>query len=327
MKKFLTFLFCAVMCVSLVACGEGSGGSPSENINGQLGDVMDDVNSESNEDTFAGENETGSKEDVPEHIQNFYNLLKEYTENNDVSFYLENDGVVYDSSSKAITGLSSFDILLESNDPDALIPFTVSFTAKNKQQADKSFHLNFDMQTDGKFAKDFICAALYATNPEKSTDTIKNEMQQLVNSYNGDDFSMVLDNGDCVFLIDPVDAFGFSSLRVQYKDEFFSDMEPVENYSELIIENALSEMNKGDLVYFTGKVIESEYGYRLGQVYKSYYVKCELEDSQIVYLTYLFEYSPVEFHEGQTYKFYGNIAAPANQTPLITLHGYETVDS
>lgn len=44
MKKFLTFLFCTVMCVSLVACGEGSGGSPSENINGQLGDVMDDVN-------------------------------------------------------------------------------------------------------------------------------------------------------------------------------------------------------------------------------------------------------------------------------------------
>lgn len=323
MKKIKHFVLIALSVLSLfslVACGEGSGGSPSENINGQLGDVMDDVNSESNEDTFAGENETGSKEDVPEHIQNFYNLLKEYTENNEVSFYLEGNGPFYEDPYFCIE---------INDDPDNLYNLStdINFHVDDEMKADKSFYLNFDMTEDGKLVKDFICAALYATNPEKSTDTIKNEMQQLVNSYNGDDFSMVLDNGDCVFLIDPVDAFGFSSLHVRYKDEFYLDMEPVENYSELVIENALSEMNKGDLVYFTGKVIESEYGYRLGQVYKSYYVKCELEDSQIVYLTYSFEYSPVEFHEGQTCKFYGHIAAPANQMPIITLHGYETVDS
>ena len=40
MKKFLTFLFCTVMCVSLVACGEGSGGSPSENISDQSDDIV-----------------------------------------------------------------------------------------------------------------------------------------------------------------------------------------------------------------------------------------------------------------------------------------------
>lgn len=316
MKKVLIFLFCAVMCVALVACGEGSGETPSENINGQLGDVMNDVNSESNEDTFAGENETGSKEDVPEHIQNFYNLLKEYTENNEVSFYLEGNGPFYEDPYFCI----------EINDDPDNLSTNINFHVDDEMKADKSFFMFFNIQEDNQMVKDFICAALYATNPQKSVSTIKKEMQELVNSCNEETYSIVLDNGDCVFFLEPVnDILDTSTLHVRYKDEYYLGIDPYskDDYSELIFENALSEMNKGDRVYFSGKAIESGYEDLYGHGWKDNFVKIELEDGKIIYVTYDFKYSPVQFDLGKVYSFYGIIMDITDlDAPSIKMQDY-----
>lgn len=314
MKKLIAFILCCAICAVLAACGSGSGSSPSDSVSRQSDSAVENISGQEETSTEASQEETN--EEVPLHIQKFYDLLKEYTENNEVSFYLEGNKPFYDDP--------YFRIQINNN-PDNL-PTDILFSVGDDMQAEKSFYMNFDIHSDNQMVKDFICASLYATSPQKGNEDIIPAMQELVNSYNGDSFSQVLDNGDCVLFIEPADKpLGITTLYLRYKDEYHlgNRSYSAEDYSELVFENALSEMNKGDLIYFSGTVIESGYEDIYGKGWKNYFIKSELENGQNVYAVYTFQYSPVQFEVGKNYQFYGNIADPIESTiPVISLHDY-----
>jgi hypothetical protein len=152
----------------------------------------------------------------------------------------------------------------------------------------------------------------------------KKEMQALVDSYDRGLYSHIFDNGECVLLLSSSFYEEDSQFIVRYKDEFLFEMADKEEYSPLKYKSALSEMNKGDKVYFTGKVIETSDEDFWGLGKELHFVKCKIEENRTVYVDFNLEYAPIEFRNGKKYTFFGNLAKPSNDgVPVITLDGFE----
>ena len=265
--------------------------------------------------------ESPKENKAPDHIRDFFTLLKKYTNNNECDFKIVSKAPIFE---EIISDYYQYIIEIEATEGEFITSRKIEFDADDSGKARRSFSLFFDSKEDGKLIKSFITAALNITNTSLSVEDCKTNMQNLVNSYSTDKVSIYLDNGNFVFLIVPSSFGDFglnSTLYVRYKDEASLVPETTEGYDDLANINAMSELNKGENVYFTATIIEERFDDIHFDGYRSSYLVCNTGSGDTVYITFRPQDVIVEFEEGSSYAFYGHIAAPSNNCAIIVMHG------
>lgn len=258
--------------------------------------------------------EASSEEDdkIPSFIKDFYQKYSSLAQENNFGYTIV--------SSPEPTGKEnfSFGINLDSGSTD----FEVTFSGF-EGTVDKSFELQYlNKSVDVANVRDYITATFLSTDSSLTPEEAKEKMQMLINSYTGEDFSSVEESGEYLIFIEP---FGSNStiIHAKHKDEILSKINKNEYENVDFSSYNAPKLNKGAKVYVKGTVVDHERQNPGDSVTCIDYITIKASDGNEYRLSYHFFSLPVEFENGESYTFYGNIAIGWDDDPSIAIHYYE----
>ena len=301
MKRILSGLLICALCVGMLSgCQESMTHNSSTPSSSQ-------TISKSSSTSEKSSSSAVESIDAPDYVVNIYSQFLKISEENSMGF--------------SITSTPQKEI----NDGGYIFPINLGKRNFDHEvrffRSDKTFKLQYSTrQADTSCIRDYITATFMATNSEMSIEDATSKMQELINSYSGQDFSQVIENGEYLIFIEPFSS-DTNIIFAFHRDEIFDEINPDE-YSPVDYASYSSPaLNKGTYVYVEGTVTACSRVNAGYSITRNDFITIQATDGNEYRVSYSFKSHPVTFAVGEHHIFYGNIGTWFEDgEPLISLH-------
>ncbi|WP_343247759.1 hypothetical protein [Diplocloster hominis] len=209
--------------------------------------------------------------------------------------------------------------ILHEEDPDSSFSYSYNFAIQSTKSAKdcetvmiyekkdgtliKSFKANFSDDFDNQTLKDFLFASISIANKNLSKDKALEDMQSLINSYDGKSISDLYQTDTYTIFLRPRKIIDNNNVVYMCYNEELNVRDESKNYTSADFDMISSPLNSGIDVNINATVISTTYAKDLGADILT--VVDESGNEFSIY--YMYQNFCFDFKENESYTFYGTI--------------------
>lgn len=158
-------------------------------------------------------------------------------------------------------------------------------------------------KVDPKTVKSAIRAVILALDPGANSDTTDSIIGSLIDSYDGNSYSKIIQHKGYSFFIEP-EMFGLAFYALKTDVYMNADFDKAQ-YKKGNETSIAAPLNKGESYFITGTVVRSKYSDR--HLFAVQYVDILTDDNEYLTMAIQYNITPIEVPVGEKYVFYGSV--------------------